>query len=211
MSHLLRSQKCLMDALGGEKRRMYESLLLYQINLECQVFWGGGDLSGSITKQFFFFFFKAGKQFAGAPSAECSAETKATWLFWQMSQQQQKGPKGMGPSGGWEAALSLRARAPGWWAPSLGQPATSWPFQSTSVVNLSLSSRHRRCVHWASVMRACLREGVKNIGENERVTSLLPHCITSPSPVSHRTRNEGARWSKNTECELLCAWIKIDS
>lgn len=129
-------------------------------------FLGGGDLSGSITKQFFFFFFKAGKQFAGAPSAECSAETKATWLFWQMSQQQQKGPKGMGPSGGWEAALSLRARAPGWWAPSLGQPATSWPFQSTSVVNLSLSSRHRRCVHWASVMRACLREGVKNIGEN---------------------------------------------
>lgn len=70
-----------MDALGGEKRRMYESLLLYQINLECQVFWGGGIYQVVSQNSFFFFFFKAGKQFAGAPSAECSAETKATWLF----------------------------------------------------------------------------------------------------------------------------------
>lgn len=47
-----------MDALGGEKRRMYESLLLYQINLECQVFWGGGIYQVVSQNSFFFFFLK---------------------------------------------------------------------------------------------------------------------------------------------------------
>ena len=48
-----------------------------------------------------------------------------------------KGPKGMGPSGGWEATLSLRAQAWGWLAPSLGQPPTSWPWppQTNSALN----------------------------------------------------------------------------
>lgn len=52
-----------------------------------------------------------------------------------------KGPKGMGPSGGCEASLSLPAKARGWLAPCLRQPITSWPwpFQTTSVFNLSFS------------------------------------------------------------------------
>lgn len=167
MSHLLKSQKHLMDAFGGEKPTVYAMFApIQKRKLRHQLLL---DLSGSVTTCFLVEYLSS-KQVLNAVYRQKQLG------YYDRCHSSSRGPKGMSHL---EAGRPQRCSEPaawGWLAPSLRQPTTSWPWplHTTSVFNLFPFFLSLFDVD-SCIELACQCKGVEKkhfrVWENEWVTS----------------------------------------